>query len=149
VNDNLKRNLIIFKNLLWKDWVVFSREFWGKLLNTLVWLILLSFAFGYIVLALGVVQTYGSFVLVSYSVMLCFYVGIARATSIVDDFNGVRYVDYELTIPVSNYLIFGRRIVENLMRTFIFSFTLLPIGKLMLWNRFSLEYFSILTYSNG
>lgn len=137
-------NILIFKNLLKRDLIVIKKDFFGDLINIVTWPLSLSITFGYILPAFGMKQDYGSFLLVGALASTLFYLAIGLASELVNDFESMRCIDTQLTIPLSSYkILLFQRVTTFALHSMALSIPLLPMGKFLLGDRFSLANFAL------
>lgn len=124
-----------FSYLLWAELKVFKQAYWGKVIDSAIWVSILSFISCYIQPHLGVPQ---SFALVTLSGLLA-NAGLMEiypnAMGFATDLTGTRQISYELTLPIPSWLIILKKMIYFAITSATIGVYVLPIGKLLLGNR--------------
>ena len=111
-----------------------------KIINNLVWAMLNIIVFTFVMPAVGVGANYGAFIAITMPASCAFFVAINSTYVLLTDVsNDGSNLQYELTLPIHQWVIFARYALENSYQALCSSVLILPIGKIMLWNHFSLD----------
>ena len=136
--------LKIFGWLVWRDLRVLKEDFLNNLIDAMVMPATFIIIGGYILPYLGMPADYGAFMIVSSLVMMCYSTTNWRdGIELVSDIQGDRSVSYELTLPIPSWLIFVKYSVAYALDAFFLNILTLPLGKLILGDRFSLAHLHI------
>lgn len=134
----------IFGWLVWRDLRVLKQDFLNNLVDAMVMPATFIIIGGYILPYLGMPADYGAFMIVSSLVMMCYSTTNWRdGIELVSDIQGDRSVSYELTLPIPSWLIFVKYSVAYALDAFFLNILTLPLGKLILGDRFSLAHLHI------
>ena len=110
------------------------------------WLTADLIVFNFIVPALGVADGYGIFVLIGGVASLGLFTAISNIPTLLADINDNQAINYYLTMPMPQWLVFVRYILGFAITSFASTVILLPISKIILWQTFDLSNFSIIKY---
>ena len=136
--------LKIFGWLVWRDLRVLKEDFLNNLIDAMIMPATFIIIGGYILPYLGVPADYGAFMIVSSLVMRCYNTTSWRdGMQLVSDVQGDRSVSHELTLPIPSWLIFVKFSCAYALDAFFLNILTLPLGKLILGNRFSLAHLHI------
>lgn len=134
--------------LLWRDMSILSKGLFNTILDSLIMPCSLIVIGGYILPYMGMPDTYGSFMVVGSIMMMCF--GSAcwlGAGPLVADLETDRSITYELTLPLPSWLVMVKIATGFALRGAVVNLMTLPLGKLLLGNRFDLTHFSVLKFA--
>ncbi len=135
--------LQVFGWLLWRDLRVLKQDFFNSLIDALIIPAIFIIIGGYILPYLGMPVNYGAFMICSSLVMMCYSATSWRgASQLVADIDGDRAILYELTLPLPSWLVFVKIACVYALDAMFLNILTLPMGKLLLWNSFSLSQFS-------
>ncbi len=129
--------------LFYRDLIGFKREFFSKLFDTSFLLLTNLIVFGYFLPQTGVGNTFGAFMLVSAISVFGFFDLVGRVGSFIGDMEGDKTISYQLTLPLPSYMVFLHIAGCWAMRSALISFFIIPIGKLILMENFTLGNISI------
>ncbi len=118
----------------------------GSLFDTFVWVSLSIFCNGYIYPSLGMSSTYGSLIAVGHIVSSGVFLCYAAAMVLTSDFQNDRVINYELMLPLPSWMVFLKTALSWSVLAAIYSSIILPLGKIILLDKFGLEYFSLLRF---
>lgn len=129
----------ILVQLIREDLVNFKYVLINKFIDIALWTTTMLIIMGYVLQSFGLTPEYGLFmiagVLVS-SIQLDIY---PQATALVVDYEGKRRINFYLTLPMPSWLIVMRRGLSHTITSCILCLPILPVSKVILWNRFSLS----------
>jgi len=141
------RSCLIFKNLLWRDFLVIKKDFVGDVINMVTWPTSLTITFGYVLPAFGMDKNYGSFLLVSSLATSFFYLAVSFAAELVSDFEGLRAIEFHLVLPFPSFhMLLIQKVVSFALHAVLLALPLLPMGKLLLGDRLDLQHFSLIKF---
>jgi len=118
-----------------------------KMINSLIWSMLNIIIFAYVMPSIGLEKNFASFIVATMPMSCAFFTSInsiyALLTDVTSDGSSLTY---ELILPVPQWMIFTKYAFENMYQALAVSILIVPVGKLLLWNDFSLQYFSFLKF---
>lgn len=136
----------LFLQLLRRDFLILSQEFWTKIINYSCWLGPNIVIFNYILPGLGIERGYGVFILVGGIATVGLFTAVSSIPELLNDIEDNHSIYYYLSLPAYQWLVFVRYAICFAMSAFMVSFALLPICKLLLWNLIDLTNFSLFKY---
>jgi len=139
-------NMVVFKELLKTDLMLFKRIFIDKLINLFIWIITMLGVNAYIMPAFGLTTEYGGFMLASILACSGLFEVTPSVSQIISDLEGDRTIDYKLTLPIPSWLVFVESLVNYAFSAAAMAILILPVGKLILWNMFSLSSVNIVQF---
>ncbi len=139
--------LKVFSWLLWRNLRVLKNDFVNNAVDAMIVPATFIIIGGYILPYLGMPAQYGAFMIVSSMIINCSFATTWRGSShLVTDIDGDRSVSYELTLPIPSWLIFVKYAVAYALDSMFLNILTLPLGKFLLWDKFSLAEFSIFKF---
>lgn len=137
------QNLRIYKSLFERDLIVARKDFFSDVINLVTWPTSLTITFGYVLPAVGQDAYYGAFLLIGALATTYFYLAVGFGSALVNDFETLRYIEYQMVLPLSSYrFLFWQRVLMFALHSTILSIPLLPVGKLLLGSVLDLQYFA-------
>jgi ABC-type polysaccharide/polyol phosphate export permease len=133
----ISAQLRAFTLLIRRDLLVSWSAVVSDLLDTIVWAIAFAFVNGAMMPLMGITPHYGTFIAVS-AFILGLFDALDKASNLVNDLNSTQRIRYELTLPLSPYLVFLKYTVCYAVEILILNSSVLPIVKLVLGSQFSL-----------
>lgn len=134
----------LFGWLLWRNLRVLKEDFLNNVIDAMIVPATFIIVGGYILPYLGMPSDYGAFMILSSLVLMCSTATTWRGAShLISDIVGDKAVSYELTLPIPSWLIFVKYAVAYALDSMFLNVLTLPLGKLLLWNKFSLAQMSI------
>jgi len=94
--------------------------------------------FAYVMPEFGLQESYGAFMLASMCSTTGLFQSFGYLAELVADIEGDRVISYCFTLPIPSWLVFIRLIIYYTISFMLLSILVLPVGKVMLWNSFSL-----------
>lgn len=144
---NKKVYFNVCKNLVLSDLIIFKQTFLDKVIDIAIWVVLTIFVTGYIMPYFGLADTFGVFQLGGVIAAVGLFEVYVSAVDLVVDFEGDRVIDYTLTLPIPSWVAVFSKAVYYFLVYFSLTLTILPLGKLCLWNQLDLmqiNYFKLL-----
>ena len=136
-------SLYIFGWLLWRDIRVLKQDILNNLLDVLIIPSTTIIISGYILPFLGVPASYGSFMVIGALIMACYTTTIFRgARKLAIDLQLDRSISYELTLPIPYWAVILKYGIGFAVMAMALNCLTIPVGKLLLWHKFNLQYFS-------
>jgi len=118
-----------------------------KTINSLIWSALNIIVFAFIMPTMGLDKNFGIFIAVTMPISCAFFSAIASIYILLSDItNDGSNLQYELTLPLPQWLAFAKYAFEIMYQSLISSILILPMGKMLLWTSFSLAYFSFVKF---
>lgn len=133
----------IFLRLLYGDFLEFRNFFIDKMIDRLIWVFCSIFIIGYIFSS-----KYNNSDLLSLQLAGCVAItglmdSYGNVFKILSDFNNNKVINYYLTLPIKSIFIFIK-IATTFLISFLYnSIIVIIMGKIILWNNFSLSSISI------
>jgi len=133
------QTLQTFGWLMWRDIRDIKHDFLNNLIDALIIPIVIAVINGYILPHLGLPLDYGSFMVAS-SIVMMIYINTnwGGANALVQDLEGDRTISYELTLPLPSWMVFVRIALVAAINAMVLSIFILPVGAVILWNRFDI-----------
>lgn len=128
----------IFKQLLLAKLVNIRSVLIEKIINIYIWAGCTIFVMGYLMQSFGLAKNFGPFQLAGILAVVGLFELYGNAAILVADIEGDRTLAYYLTLPSSMFTILLSYVLHFLIVSMSMSLALLPLGKLMLWNQFSI-----------
>ena len=129
----------LFGKLLKTDFFIFKQNCIDDIIDTCVWVTFCTIVAAYVLPSLGMQVSYGAFFLIgcigSSSIFLIF----GDTSQVVADLHGERTITYPLTLPIPGWLLFVQKAVTYSLQAAIISAIIIPLGKLILMERFNLS----------
>lgn len=133
------QSLRTFGWLVWRDIRILKHDFFNSVIDALIIPITIIVINGYILPYLGLPLHYGSFMVASSIVMLCYMnTNWNGANTFMQDLEGDKSILYELALPLPAWMVFTRVALASAIKALALSIFILPVGKLLLWDRFDL-----------
>lgn len=133
--------------LLLRSIKITSTGLGDKIFNSLFWSVLSIIVFAYIMPSMGLDKNMGAFMVVTLPMSCAFFTSINSIYALLTDVtNDGSSLTYELILPIPQWIVFAKYAFENMYQAISVSILVVPVGKIMLWNDFSLQYFSLLKF---
>ncbi len=136
---NKKFYFNVFKNLIRADLVVFKDLFKDKAVDAGIWLILTIVVMGYIMPYFGLQGNFGPFQLGGVIASVGLFELYGNVVGLVSDFEGDRTLNYTLTLPIPSWIALASKATYFAIISLLLALVMFPLGKLTLWNQFSLS----------
>ncbi len=133
----------VFKQLLWTDLKIFSQLINDKIINFIIWVTTAAWVNTYLMTAFGVNEEFAAFMVAGSCATAGFFEIYPSVIHWVSDIEGDQIISYYLTLPIPAWLMLIRMIVFFAISAGTLSIIVLPLCKLMLWNKFDLSAFNI------
>lgn len=131
-----------FFALVQRDMAVFWPSWKGRFVNGVIWGALVVAIFEYIMPSSGL-KNHGFFIAAGSIASWGFFEVMENVAKFVGDLEGQRSITYYLTLPLPQWLVFGRLAVTNALQAMSISILFLPIFKILLGSAFSFTHFSL------
>lgn len=128
----------VFKNLIHADLEVLKQSFLDKFIDISIWVILTVVVMGYVMQFFGLSHDFGPFQLGGVIAAVGLFELYGNAVEFVSDLEGDRAINYNLTLPIPSWLAIISKASYYAITYLILTLTMLPIGKLSLWNQLDL-----------
>lgn len=128
----------IFCKLVATNFHIARQELYSQLINFYIWAFCSLIVMGYIMQEFGLAADYGSFQLATVMGTVGLFQVYGNSFRLIVDFEGDRHVSYLLTLPVNPSVVWWSMICAYSLMGIILSILMLPFGKLLLFNSFSL-----------
>jgi len=134
-----------FLELIKREMYLFFKTFFSKFIDISVILCTSIVVFAFFMSKEGLKESYGPFILVGSIASFGLFETIWRSTVLAQDVTDKKITNF-LMLPISSSYVFVAIAVSWAISTAILSLCLFPIGKLILWDRFTLSNFSIFKF---
>jgi ABC-2 type transport system permease protein len=131
--------LRLFKELLITDLILLKQKLGDTILNTLIWVTSITLAATYVLPKLGMMQSYGSMVLIGSIASCGIFEIFGNASIMVADLDGERTISYQLTLPLPGWILLAQKAVSYAIHSAILTLFIIPIGKLIMQDHFVLS----------
>ncbi len=128
-----KETLAFFKN--------FSNDFIDCVIATTTWV----GVFAYLMKGTGINESYGFFILIGSFAGNGLYISAGYCFILAQKINNKQISNY-LNLPVNSFFYFISFSISTAIKVFIMEISILPIGKLLLWNKFNLANFCFIKF---
>lgn len=129
--------LVIGKELVYFDLLVFKQVFWGKVVDLTIWVVLTMFVIGYVMPYFGL-NDFGLFQLGGVISAVGLFELYTMAVDLVSDFEGDRTINYRLTLPMPAWSAIVSKAVYYAIVYLMLTLCMIPVGKICLWYQFDL-----------
>lgn len=126
-------SLQTFWALFYKEIMVFKTDYWRIVINGFSWTTTMLFSFCFFLPKLGMPEGYGLFMLPGMLAGLSSFDIIGNTTSLIGDVTGEKSIDYDLLLPVPQWLVFLKIACVYAYRSFVISCAILPFGMAFLY----------------
>ena len=138
--NKIKNYIKLFWQMLKTDLIIMKQDILGSILDSVILVGVLIVIFSYIFPAfIGASKYFGSFALAGMLASIPTFTMFAFVAKFIADIEGNNSVSYYLTLPIPSWLVFMKSAVANAIRTALMSIVIIPLGKLILWNRLDLS----------
>ncbi len=125
---------------------VFKR-IWDNLIDSLIIPVVFIIIGGYILPSMGMPADYGSFMVVSSTMMMAYSSTAWRgAGPLIADLESDKSITYELTLPIPSWLVFVKVAFGFAIHAALLNLLTIPVGKLVLGSHFDLSNFSVIKF---
>ncbi len=128
-----------FFQLLLTDFFVFKQAIVGKIINVVIWIATTVTIATYIMPSFGLSKSYGPFLLAGSCASAGLFELFPSVVALVNDLNGDQTFFYHLTLPLPSWLLIVRHMLFNAFNAFFLTIIVLPMGKLLLWDKLVLS----------
>ena len=126
------------KELFLTDWKIYRPLLKDKIIDNAIWVTCSIFVNAYLLPKFGINPMYGIFAFAGMLASAGMFEGYASIVNLVGDLIGGKVTYYYATLPLPTWLMFTRLILSNASLYMILTFTYIPLGKLLLYNRLDL-----------
>jgi len=142
------------KALLITDLIIFRAVVVSKIINIACWMTCILFVNAYLLPKLGIDQSFG---LLSFAGMIAaagMFELFSTVVDVVIDFEFGKIIYYYATLPIPFWMVLVRKMISVAITHSIITLSILPLGKILLWNDFNLlqvnwlQFFIILLVGN-
>lgn len=138
--------LRIFKNLIAQDLLIFKNLFINKWLDRSVGLAIEIYVVAYILPYFGLSNTFAVIQFCGMIALVGLWQLFGNCVTLISDFQGNKSINYYLTLPVSCTVVFLSKIIAYTLSSVVLTIALFPLGKIVLWNIFTFEQFSLIKF---
>ncbi|MCH9631493.1 MAG: hypothetical protein S4CHLAM37_15160 [Chlamydiia bacterium] len=131
----------VIGTLLRKDLLAFMRAYLSHYIDTVFLLFTIITVFGYFMPELNMGTSFGLFLFIGSIAGLGLFQVTERVGTMVADIEGDRTISYLITMPMPSSTAIAYHAVVWSIYSAITGLTIIPIGKILLWNQFDLSNF--------
>jgi ABC-2 type transport system permease protein len=147
MNLTLFQHTDIFIKLFKTRLLIAYHQLFDKIINIYIWSFCTLIVSGYVMQAFGLISGYGAIQLAGVLGTVGFFEIYGNTANTLMDFEGDRSIEYYLTLPTTpSVIIFSMASVYSFIGICLTILTI-PLGKLLLWNTFSLSQISWLKFA--
>lgn len=132
--------------MLYVDIIIFCKDWFNNILNSLCWPLVLIIVSGLVWPAMGMPDDYGAFMSIGMLILIAFFTAWDDSRIFVADLEGTRSISYELTLPTYYWLVCLRTIIHYALKSALFNIQILVVGKLILWDKFDFSNFNLFQF---
>ena len=143
---NIKFYLSVFWQLVKTDLLIFKKTFVDDTIDIFIWLISVVGVVAYVFPKLGMSKNYGEFFAIGSIVSAALFQIWPATVSFINETTGNKSITYPLTLPLPSWMAIIKRAVSFWLKTMVITVMVLPVTKLMLWNRMDLSEFSFIRF---
>lgn len=137
----------IFWQLTTTDFYISYQQLIGKMVNLYIWAFCSIVVMGYVMQEFGLAGDYGVFQLATVIGSIGLFAVYNNSFICIADIEGDQHINYNLTLPMPASLVWWSMICCYTLIGIILSVCMLPFGKLLLWNMFSLSQVSWIKFA--
>ena len=138
MNASIFRFVGIFCKLVATNFYIARQEMVGKTINLYVWVFCSLVIMGYVMQSFGLATDYGCFQLATVIGTIGIFEVYGNSVRTIMDFEGDRHIGYNLTLPTRPFIILLSMVCSYALMGIVLSIAVLPFGKLILFNSFSI-----------
>lgn len=138
MNVDIFRFVGIFYKLVATNFYIARQELGTQIINFYIWAFCSLIVMGYIMQEFGLAADYGCFQLATVIGTVGLFQIYGNSFKLIADIEGERHISYCLTLPLSPSIVWWSLICSYSLVGIILSALMLPFGKLLLFNSFSL-----------
>lgn len=127
-----------FFYLIVRDFTVFKPRIFTTVINCFIWTLLTSLTGQYVLVRIGMPDNYGVFIMCANIMTWGLFDVKAQTGMLVRDMHTSRSIDYYLTLPIPQWMVFCRVAISAALQSIIVVGLVLPLTKLILWNQLEL-----------
>mgnify|MGYP006425875643 CR=1 FL=1 len=146
MNKNIKSYLNLFWQLLKTELIIHKKTVVGSMIDVSIFVTVLVFVFAYLFPALGMNKDFGAFYAVGMIASICFFEIFTITSNFVSDIDGNKTINYFAILPMPSWFIFVSRAIGYACKTILMTIIIIPLAKLLLWNRMDLTNFATIKF---
>lgn len=141
--NSFKTALAVFFWLLWCDVRLFLKDWKDNVLNNIIWPIIIIAVNAFVLPALGMPESYGIFSCVGMIIIMASFMSWSSGNALVSDLEGPRSITYDLTLPITYWLVYIKNILQISLKSMLYSLCSLLVGVILLYHSFDFSQFSV------
>lgn len=146
MNKSLKLSLNLFWQLLKTDIYIHKQTLIDECINITFWLVSSLLIFAYIYPRMGMQESFGAFFAIGGIAAYPFWCAQNASTTFLADMEGNQTIAYFFTLPIKSYFVVIKQMLGYALKTVIPSLFILPLSKLILWNKIDFSHFSFFKF---
>jgi len=147
MNVSIFRFTDILCKLTKTHFYIARQQLLDKAINIYIWAFCSLFVMGYVMQSFGLATDYGCFQLATVIGTIGLFEVYGNCFRCIADIEGDQHINYLLTVPASPAVVWWSMICSYTLIGLILSALMLPLGKLLMWNSFSLTAISWVKFS--
>jgi ABC-2 type transport system permease protein len=132
-------NYSSFFPLIWKDLVVFFRDFFSKFLDALIIFFTIWIIYRVFMPEFGLANSYTPFIIFGAIASFGFFETIGNISSFIGDLTGDKTVSYRLMLPLSSFYSLSTIALSWAISSLVLTVLLVPVAKIVLWDQWLLS----------
>ncbi|MFC1894994.1 ABC transporter permease [Candidatus Dependentiae bacterium] len=142
----IKNYINIFWQLLKVDICIYKQNIFTSIVDNMVWIACTILCAAYVLPTLGIFKDYGAFYAVGTIASSTMFELFTTTTWFVSDIDGNKTISYPLTLPIPSWMVLLQKSFGYAVRTMLIMPIMLPLCKILLWNKLSFANFSVLKF---
>lgn len=138
VSTPYKQYFKVFKNLLVTDLIIYKKIFAAKFIDYALQVSILNSITAYIMPAFGLIKSYGLFDFAGILAVIGLWEIYPDVAQQLMDLENNAHTSYQLTLPLPTWLVWLKTASFFTLKSIGLTLCMLPIGKIILWDRFDL-----------
>jgi ABC-type polysaccharide/polyol phosphate export permease len=135
-----------FYNICLKEIFVYKTTVGSKLIDLLIMMSTNVIVFNYLMPYFGVKANYGFFIILGLIPALNFFDIVPKSINLIVDITSYKKISYILTLPLPSFLSIAAIPLSWAIQGCLYTILILPIAKIIFWNKFSFENFSFFKF---
>ncbi len=142
----MKDLIYIFWQIIFREIVGFKKVLASKIIDLLIMIFTNVLVFTYLMPYFGLKSNYGAFIVLGLIPAISLFEAIPRTTTLVMDMTGNRKISYILTLPIPSSMSIAAISFGWACCSFLYTIFILPVAKIILFNKFDLSNLSIFKF---
>jgi ABC-type polysaccharide/polyol phosphate export permease len=131
--------ITIFFTLLKKDLLIFKKNLFKGMVNTIIWVGALSIVYAYVYPQLGMTKKFGAIFITGAVVTCCIFEMWKATANFISDLKNNQVLLYPFTLPIPAWLYLTQIACSYAIRSMTSGIIIIPLGKFIIWNEITLN----------